>query len=136
MYRWCVAVFNSGLWNIPTSVDKVLDGRIVQLHMLAQCIGDVSLLSGGLLNILSLVHQVQEGRVVQTHVKIDALCERRWPPEQHPVKKYGHILHLLCDQGQLGTVCLQQDSDRVCLWPDYYLHHDTAKHSYSSVVKE
>ena len=25
MYQWCVAAFSSGLWNIPTSVDQVLD---------------------------------------------------------------------------------------------------------------
>ena len=56
MYRWCVAALSSGLWNIPTPVDQVLDG----------C-------------------------VIQTHVKIDALCEQRWPPEQHPGKKSGHV---------------------------------------------
>ena len=27
VYQWCVAAFSSGLWNIPTPVDKVLDGR-------------------------------------------------------------------------------------------------------------
>ena len=31
---------------------------------------------------------------------------------------------------------LQQDSDHVCLWAGYHLHHDTAKHDYSDVVKE
>ena len=46
------------------------------------------------------------------------------------------MLHLLCHQGPLGTVCLQQDSDHMCLWLGYYLHHDTAKHGYSGVVKE
>ena len=46
------------------------------------------------------------------------------------------MLHLLCHQEPLGTVCLQQDSDHVCLWPDYHLHHDTAEHSYSGVMKE
>ena len=39
-------------------------------------------------------------------------------------------------QGPLGTVCLQQNSHHVCLWPDYHIHHDTAKHGYSGVVKE
>ena len=29
------------------------------------------------------------------HVRIDALCELRWPPEQHSGKKSRHILHLL-----------------------------------------
>ena len=101
MYRWCVAAFRSDLRNIPTSVDQVLDGR-----------------------------------VVQTHVKIDVLCEQRWPPEQYSGKKSGHMLHLPCHQGPLRTVCLQQDSDHVCLWPGYHLHHDTAKHGYSGVVKE
>ena len=24
----------------------------------------------------------------------------------------------------------------MCLWPDYHLHHDTAKHGYSGVAKE
>ena len=28
MYRWCVAALSSGLWNIPTPVDQVLDGRV------------------------------------------------------------------------------------------------------------
>ena len=36
----------------------------------------------------------------------------------------------------LGTVSLQQHSDHMCLGPGYHLHHDTAKHSYSGVVKE
>ena len=53
--------------------------------------------------------------------------------KQHPGKKSGHMLHLLCHQGPLGTVCLQQDSDHMCLWPGYLLHHDTAKHGYSGV---
>ena len=101
MYRRCVAALSSGLWNIPTSVDQVLDGRIVQMH-----------------------------------VKIDALCEQWWPPKQHLGKKSGHMLHLLCHKGPLGTVYLQQNSDHVCLWPGYHLHHDTAKHDYSDVVKE
>ena len=43
------------------------------------------------------------------------------------------MLHLLYHQGPLETVCLQQDSDHLCLWPG---HHDTAKHGYSDVVKE
>ena len=30
MYRWCVAAFSSDLWNIPTPVDQVPDGRVVQ----------------------------------------------------------------------------------------------------------
>ena len=62
-----------------------------------------------------------------------ALCEQRWPPEHHLGKK---SLHLLCHQEPLGTVYLQQDSDHVCLWPGYHLHHDTAKHGYSGVVKK
>ena len=33
MYRWCVAAFSSGLWNITTPVDQVLDGHIVQMHV-------------------------------------------------------------------------------------------------------
>ena len=78
MYRWYVADFSSGLWNIPTPIDQVLDGR-----------------------------------VVQTNVKIDALCEHRWPPEQHPGKKSEHMSHLLCHQGPLGTVYLLQDSDQT-----------------------
>ena len=45
------------------------------------------------------------------------------------------MLHLLCNQGPLGTICLQQDSDHVCLWPSYNVHHDTTKHGYSGVVK-
>ena len=53
-----------------------------------------------------------------------------------PGKKSGHMLHLLCHQDPLGTVCLQQDSDYVCVWPGYHLHHDTANHGYSGIVKE
>ena len=101
MYRWCVAAFNNGLWNIPTPVDQVLDDRIVQMQ-----------------------------------VKIDALCEQQWPPEQHPRKKSEHMLYLLCYQGQLGTICLQEDSDHMCLWPGYHLHHDTAKHGHPGIMKE
>ena len=51
-------------------------------------------------------------------------------------KKSGHMLHLLYDQGKLGTICFQQDSDHVCLWPGYHLHHDIVKHDYRGVVKE
>ena len=47
----------------------------------------------------------------------------------------GHILHLLYHQGSLGTVCLQQDSDHMCLCPGYHLRNDTAKHGYSGVMK-
>ena len=101
VYRWCVAVFISSLWNIPTPVNQVLDARIVQ-----------------------------------TCVKIDALCEQRWPPKQHPGTKSGHMLHLLCHQGPLGTVCLEQNSDHEFLWPGYHLHHDTTKHDNSGVVNK
>ena len=102
MYRWCVAAFSSDLWNVPTSIDHVLDGHIIQMH-----------------------------------IKIDTLCKQWWPPKQHSGKKSGHmLLHLLCHRGPLLTICLHQDSDHVCLWPGYCLHHDTAKHSYSGVVIE
>ena len=70
MYWWCVAAFSSSLWNIPTPIHQVLDGRIVQ-----------------------------------THIKIDAFCEQWWWHEQHPGKKSGHMLHLLCHKEPLGTVC-------------------------------
>ena len=33
MYRWCVAAFSSCLGNIPTPIDHVLDGPIVQTHV-------------------------------------------------------------------------------------------------------
>ena len=33
----------------------------------------------------------------------------------------------------IGNRCLQQDTDHVCIWPDYHLHQDTAKHGYSGV---
>ena len=87
-------------------------------------------------NIPTPLDQVLDGCIVHMHVKIDTLCEQRWPPEQQPGKKSGHMLYLLCHQGPLRTVCMQQDSDYMCLWPDYHLHHDTTKHSYSGVVKE
>ena len=66
----------------------------------------------------------------------NALCEQQRLPEHHPGKKSGYMLHLLCHQGPLGTVCLQQNSDHVYLWPGYHLHHNTTKHGYSGVVKE
>ena len=62
-------------------------------------------------------NEVLDGYEVQTHIKIDALYEQRWLPEQHPRKKSGHMLHLLCPQEPLGTVCLQRNSDHVCFWP-------------------
>ena len=36
----------------------------------------------------------------------------------------------------IGKLRLQQDSDHLCLWLGYLLHHDIAKHGYSGVVKE
>ena len=51
--------------------------------------------------------------IKQMHVKFDSLCEERWPPEQHPEEKFGHMLHLLYHQGPLGTVCLQRNSDHI-----------------------
>ena len=89
MYQWSVNAFSSGLCNIPTPVNQVLHGRIVQ-----------------------------------TNVKIDTLCEQRWPSEYHPGMNSGNILHPLCHVGPLGTVYLQQDSDHVCLWPGYHIHHN------------
>ena len=79
MYQWCVAALSSGLWNILTPVDQVLDGL--------------------------------------------TFCKQGWPPKQHPGKKFGYMLHLLCHQGPLGTVCLQEDSDHMYLWPGYHLHY-------------
>ena len=67
------------------------------------------------------------------HVQIDKLCEQQW---LYPGKKSRHMLHLLYHQESLRTMCLQQDSDHVCLWPGYQLNYDTAKHSYSVVMKE
>ena len=87
------------------------------------------------MNIPILVDQVLDGRIVQTHIKIDASSEQWWPPEQHPRKKSGHVLHLLCHQGPMGTVCLQQDLDHLRIWPGYHLHNDNAKHVNSGVVK-
>ena len=45
---------------------------------------------------------------------------------------------LLCHQRPLGTVCLQQDQITCASGLGYHLdlHHDTAKHSHSGVVKE
>ena len=45
-----------------------------------------------------------------------------------------HMLLLPCHHGPLGTVCLQKNSDHMCLCPGYHQHHDTAKHGYSGVV--
>ena len=86
---------------------------------------------------LELSHTLRPGSgwpctVVQMHIKIDALCEQQW---LLPGKKSRHMLHLLCHQGPLGTICLQQDSDHMCFWPGNHLYHDTAKNGYSGVVK-
>ena len=55
-------------------------------------------------------------------------------------KKSGQILHLLCHQGTLGTVCLQQYSDHVCLWPDYHVQYITipvsAARDWNSLTQE
>ena len=80
MYRWCDAPLSSCLLYIPTHVDRVLDGHIVQ-----------------------------------THVKIETLCVQQWPPKQNLGKKLRHMLHLLCHQGQLGTVCSPAFRSRVPL---------------------
>ena len=69
MYRWYVVAFSSGVWNIPTPVDQVLDCHVIQIH-----------------------------------IKIYAFCEQWWQPKQHLGKKSRHMLHLLCQQGPLGTV--------------------------------
>ena len=71
-------------------------------------------------------------------------CFQQWSVEHSHTRRPGsgrnsrstHMLHLLCHKGPFGTVCLQQDSDHVCVLPGYHLHHDTAKHGYSGVVKE
>ena len=76
------------------------------------------------------------GCKVQMNIKIDTLCEQWWLPEQHTGKKSGHMLHLLCHQGPMETVCLQQDSNHMYLWLGYYLHRNIAKHGYSGVVKD
>ena len=96
----------------------------------------VAAFSSSLWNIPTHIDQFLDGRLAQTHVKIDSLFEQWYAPEQHLGKKSGHILHLLCHQGPLETICLQQDSYHMCLWPGYHLHHDTDKHGYSGVVKE
>ena len=33
VYQWYVTAFSSGLWNIPTPINKVLDSRVVQMHV-------------------------------------------------------------------------------------------------------
>ena len=33
MYQWCVGNFSNSLWNIPTPVDYVLDGLVIQTHV-------------------------------------------------------------------------------------------------------
>ena len=33
LYRWCVAAFSSGLWNITSPFYQVLDSHIVQMHV-------------------------------------------------------------------------------------------------------
>ena len=46
----------------------------------------------------SHTHRSGSGQTVQTYIKINILCEQQWLPEQHPGKKSGHMLHLLCHQ--------------------------------------
>ena len=60
-------------------------------------------------------------------------CFQQW---SHSEKKSGHMLHLLCHQGPLRTVCLLQDSNHMCLWSGFHLYQDTTKHGYSDVMKE
>ena len=58
----------------------------------------------------------------------------------HPNSIQGRNLDTCC------TCCVTKDhwelsacsrtQDYVCLWPGYHLHHDTAKHGYSGVVKQ
>ena len=99
----------------------------------AQCIGGVLLLSAVVWG--TFPHHGPGSGVVQMHFKIDTLCEQWWL-KQDPGKKSGHMLHLLCHQGPLGSVCLQEDLDQMGLWPGYHLHHGTAKHGYSVVFSD
>ena len=81
--------FEQGALYACTKLDGHIDGL---LHILGTmyrwC---VAAFSSGLWNTPIPVDQVLDGRVVQTHVKIDALCEQRWPPEHYPGKKSGHL---------------------------------------------
>ena len=118
--------YNHARWRVhePTPLEQfqpLEQGHIVSLweagwtyRRVAAHVGHsgVSAFSSGLWNISTPVDQVLDGHVIQTQVKIDALCE------QHPGKKSGNILNLLCHQGPLGTVCMQQDSG---IWPGYHL---------------
>ena len=61
------------------------------------------------------------------HIKVDALCEHWWPPEQLPGKKSGHMFHPPCRQGPLRSVCLQRDSDYVSLRSGLTLLHCQAR---------
>ena len=97
IYWWCVAAFSSGLWNIPTPVDQVLDDSVYRFTSISTpCASSVA-----------------------TRKASREEIRARVAPDVH--------------QRPLGTVCLQQDSEHVCLWPGY---HDTAKHGYSSVAEE
>ena len=93
----------------------------------------VTAYSCGLWNISTPIDLVLDGHIIQMHVNINVLCEQQWLPEPHAGKKSRHILY---HQGSLGTICLQQDSDHMCLWPGNHLHYDTTKHGYSGVMKE
>ena len=68
-----------------------LDGHIEGLlYMLGTMYRwSVTDFSSSLWNIPAPVDQVLDDRVVQIYVKIDALCEQEWPPEQQPGKKSG-----------------------------------------------
>ena len=111
-----------------------MDGLLHVLRTMYQWC--VAAFSSGLWNIPIPIDQTLDSHEVQMQVKTDALYKQQWLPKQHPGKKSGHMLHLLCHQGPMGTICLQHDSDHVCIWPGYHLHHDTTKHRYSGVVQE
>ena len=129
----CTCCRNSAIWT--GSLCRLQEARWTYQRIASHIWHNVSWVcrcfQNGLWNITTPVDQVLDGRIVQTHFKIDAVWEQRWP---HPMKKFGYMLHLLYHEGLLGTVCLQQDSNHMCLWPGYHLHHDTEKNDYSGVV--
>ena len=57
-------------------------------------------------NIPTPVDQFLDGCIVQMQCIVRAAVATG----QHPGKKSGHMLHLVCHQKLLGTICLQQDS--------------------------
>ena len=96
----------------------------------------VAAFSSDLWNIPTPVDQILDGHIVWMHVKIMNCASSSGHLNNIQGRNLGTCCTCCVTQGPLGSVCLQLDSDHMCLWPGYHLHHDTTKHGYSGVVTE